>query len=58
DLEAQLRDICDPEAVDARAKNDQRNRVQQLGGNEVISKMGGLTRTPPPGAELQLEETG
>jgi choline-sulfatase len=58
DLEAQLRDICDPEAVDARAKSDQRDRVQQMGGNEVVSKMGGLTRTPPPGADLKLEQTG
>jgi choline-sulfatase len=58
ELERELRKICDPEAVDAQAKADQRSRVDELGGNEAIAKMGALTRTPPPGTEIVLEQTG
>ena len=50
-LEAELRTICDPEAVDARAKRDQRERVDAFGGNDAVRNMGSFTRTPPPGAE-------
>lgn len=57
DLEAQMREICDPELVDKRAKDDQRRRAEELGGNAVIAKQGALTRTPPPGAPVRLEST-
>jgi choline-sulfatase len=52
ELEACLREICDPEAVDAQAKSDQHARVETFGGNDAIRAMGSFTRTPPPGAAL------
>lgn len=58
ELEAELRAVCDPESVDARAKADQRDRVNELGGNDVIASMGALTRTPPPGTDVVLDKTG
>lgn len=57
ELEAELRQICDPEEVENRAKADQKQRAQEMGGNAVIATQGGLTRTPPPGAELKFEPT-
>jgi choline-sulfatase len=47
--ERELRAICDPEAVDARARADQRRRVEAVGGKEAI--VGGgvkFTHSPPP----------
>jgi choline-sulfatase len=58
ELEQELRQICDPDAVDAQAKSDQQRRVQDFGGNAEVAKMGALTRTPPPGTAVALEETG
>ncbi len=52
ELEAELRNICDPDEVDARAKSDQRKRVEDFGGNDSVRAMGSFTRTPPPGAQL------
>jgi choline-sulfatase len=57
DLERELRNICDPDATNLRAKADQRQRAEEMGGNEAIAKMGALTRTPPPGAAINLEST-
>lgn len=48
-LEAELRRICDPEAVDARAKADQRAKVEHWGGREAVLSEGLLVYTPPPG---------
>lgn len=50
DMEAELRRICDPEAVDALAKQDQLAMIERLGGLEVAAKMGSGGATPaPPG---------
>jgi choline-sulfatase len=52
-MEAELRRICDPEAVDARAKADQRAMIETLGGVEVASRMGAGGATPVPKEALE-----
>ena len=53
-LETLLRQICDPEAVDARAKADQRAKAEFWGGPDVVAREGLLVYTPPPGAEAEI----
>ena len=48
EMEAELRRICDPEAVDAMAKHDQLEMIERLGGHEAASKMGAGGATPAP----------
>jgi choline-sulfatase len=48
-MTARLRRIVDPEAVDARAKADQRRRAEQCGGTREILERGAFVYTPPPG---------
>lgn len=55
-LEAKLREFCDPEAVDRRAKEDQRRKAEFWGGNEAILKEGLLVYTPPPGVAAEIEK--
>ncbi len=48
-FEAELRGICDPEAVDARAKADQAALVERHGGRlAVLARGSGSGGTPPP----------
>ncbi len=47
-MEAELRRICDPEAIDALAKHDQREMIERLGGVQVASTMGAGGATPAP----------
>lgn len=47
-MEAELRRICDPEAVDAQCKQDQLAMIERLGGLAVASKMGAGGATPVP----------
>ena len=47
--EAQLRQIVDPEAVDARAKADQQRRIESLGGREAVVARGAFVNSPVPG---------
>jgi choline-sulfatase len=54
-LEARLREICNPEAVDARAKADQRAKAEVWGGKEAIAREGSLVFTPPPGHSAEIE---
>jgi choline-sulfatase len=54
-LEARLRMICDPQAVDARARADQRAKAEYWGGNDAIRKEGLLVYTPPPGVAAVVE---
>ncbi|MEK9723470.1 MAG: sulfatase, partial [Rhodospirillaceae bacterium] len=49
DLEVELRAVCDPDAVDARAKTDQAAVVERHGGRDAVVKRGGFGATPPPG---------
>lgn len=54
-LEARLRQICDPEEVDARAKADQRAKAEFWGGREAVAQAGSLVFTPPPGWDAEIE---
>ena len=47
-MEVALREICDPEAIDALAKADQLAMIERLGGMEVASQMGAPGATPAP----------
>jgi choline-sulfatase len=48
-LEAALRAICDPEAIDRTAKASQQERVEAVGGAEAIIAGGvKFTHSPPP----------
>jgi choline-sulfatase len=48
-MEAELRRICDPEAVDARARADQRRRVDAAGGPKAVKAAGvKIPFTPAP----------
>lgn len=47
-LEAELRAICDPEEVDARAFADQAALIERHGGREAALKLGAPGATPPP----------
>ena len=49
DFEARLREIVDPEAVDRRAKADQRRRIAELGGREAVIARGSFINSPVPG---------
>jgi choline-sulfatase len=48
EMEVELRRICDPEAVDALAKQDQKTMIDGYGGTESASKMGSTGATPAP----------
>ena len=48
EMEAELRRICDPEAVDAQAKRDQQAMIERLGGPAVAANMGSAGATPVP----------
>jgi choline-sulfatase len=52
-LEARLRAICDPEAVDARAKADQRRHAEAWGGREKLLGEENLIFSPPPGVSKE-----
>lgn len=57
DLLAELRAIVDPEQVDARAKSDQRRRIQELGGIDAVANAGVFSASPIPGKAVEIEET-
>ncbi|HRW09944.1 MAG TPA: sulfatase-like hydrolase/transferase [Caldilineaceae bacterium] len=48
-MEEKLRTILDPEATDARAKADQRARVETLGGEAAVRAKGAFDNSPTPG---------
>jgi choline-sulfatase len=52
-LESKLRAICDPEAVDARAKADQRKWVEYWGGRDKVADTSQILFTPPPGVSKE-----
>jgi choline-sulfatase len=54
-LEKQLRAICDPEAVDRRAKADQKSKAEFWGGNDAVRQEGLLVFTPAPGTAAEIE---
>jgi len=57
-LEAKLRALLDPEAVDARAKADQLAHAERHGGVDAVRERGSITYTPVPGDPLDLENVG
>lgn len=50
ELDAALRNICDPEAVNAQAFADQAALIEHYGGREAALKLGAPGATPPPKA--------
>jgi choline-sulfatase len=56
-LERKLREICDPEEVDSRAKADQRRCLATWGGRDAVLKDGALVFTPPPGIAAERRPT-
>ena len=51
DSEAALREVVDPEAVDALARKDQAAKIKDLGGREKILVMGSFGYSPVPGTK-------
>jgi choline-sulfatase len=47
-LDAKLREVCDPAAVNAQAFADQSTMNERLGGREVAFNIGARVATPPP----------
>jgi choline-sulfatase len=45
-MQAELRGICDPEAIDTLAKSDQQAMIERHGGVEAASRMGATGATP------------
>lgn len=48
-MAAELRTICDPEAVDRAARADQARKIAEFGGREAILKRPSLAYSPVPG---------
>ena len=46
-----LRQFLCPEAVDAQAREDQRQRVEEFGGREALTQKGAFDNSPVPGEE-------
>ena len=54
-LERKLREIVDPEAVDARSKAEQLAHAEKFGGLDEVRKAGIFSRSPIPGKAVELE---
>jgi choline-sulfatase len=54
ECEAELRRLCDPEAISAEAFADQRRRIAEHGGREAIIARGDYGYTPAPGEKPVL----
>ncbi len=52
--EARLRSVCDPEAVDARAKARQAEQLANRGGRDAVIARGDLGYSPPPGVPVDF----
>ena len=52
-LQRELLKYCDPVTADAQAKADQRQRVEELGGREVVGKAERILYSPAPGVALE-----
>lgn len=55
-LEAKLRMILDPEAIDDQSKRDQARHLEKFGGIEEVRKGGVFSRSPIPGVEVEIEK--
>lgn len=54
-LEAKLRQVLDPESIDRKSKADQAAHMEKFGGIDAVRKEGIFSRSPIPGASVQLE---
>jgi choline-sulfatase len=54
-LEAKLREIVDPEALDEQVKSDQLDHAEKFGGLEAVRKAGTFAVSPIPGKKAQVE---
>ena len=48
-MQGELRSILDPQAIDARAKSDQRRLIAQYGGRQAVLARGTFANSPVPG---------
>ncbi len=55
ELHAELRAICDPEAVDRKAKATQAAIIEKHGGRDAVVAKGGFGGTPAPGEKAVFE---
>jgi choline-sulfatase len=51
ELEKRLREICNPEEVESRAKADQRRLGDSFGGKDSLAKARTISFSPPPGID-------
>ncbi|MGF1477384.1 MAG: sulfatase-like hydrolase/transferase [Geminicoccaceae bacterium] len=56
--EHRLWQICDPQAVSARAFADQRRRIDDFGGEEKVRSLGSYPYTPAPGEAPRISGAG
>jgi choline-sulfatase len=56
ELEAELRRMVDPEEIDARSKSEQAAHMGKFGGIDAVRKEGLFSRSPIPGAKVELEQ--
>lgn len=56
ELEAELRNILDPEAVDAQARAAQRARVEEVGGEDFVRRRGAFDNSPTPDEKPQFRQ--
>ncbi|MBX3053167.1 MAG: sulfatase-like hydrolase/transferase [Caldilineaceae bacterium] len=54
-MEAELRVLLNPEAVDAQAKADQKAKVASLGGEEFLRRRGSFENSPVPGEKPKFK---
>ncbi|OZI71603.1 sulfatase-like hydrolase/transferase [Bordetella genomosp. 12] len=54
-LDAELRSICDPEAINDLAKSDQSALLEKHGGKSVIQAKGDFSFSPAPGTQAVFE---
>jgi choline-sulfatase len=55
ECEARLRTLCDPQAVDARAKARQAEQLAAAGGRDAVIARGDLGFTPAPGVSPDFQ---
>jgi choline-sulfatase len=53
-FESRLRTMLDPEAVNDRAKGDQRSKVEAFGGREAVLRRGTFENSPVPGERVRF----
>ncbi|MBE1283777.1 MAG: sulfatase-like hydrolase/transferase [Rhodobacteraceae bacterium] len=54
--ERRLRDICDPDEVNAKAFADQRSKIEELGGEEACRTAYVFNHTPTPSEQDKMRE--